>query len=419
MTQRPRLSERVVMRVHADRASFWRTSTFDLWSGRSWGRSEGMLALVGGTIAHEPFDLAATEGEELTQRIRLESRYAELMPAAPSPVSIQASASVGQWPDGSLVPAFGAVGSGTSYTVVSRQIPVTEAQLESADPAVPPEVLARYARRPVATDRVIALAAEITAGAATPYDRVRAIEAWMGSHTEYSQQAPLAPTDADVVDDFLFESKRGWCEQIASSLTVLLRLSGVPARLATGFVPGDWDPITRAFEVRESDAHAWTEVWFAGLGWVPFDPTADVPLSGEAAATGDLAGFWWANADVFLVAVAAIAALIGPVRTGLESLWRRVRRRGRRVGVPGRRSVGWVADAERRIEAVGKRRGRVRDPAETLTAYAASVTPDRELAAVGARVDAAVYAQREPDEEDRAAVEAALHALESEVSRSD
>ena len=84
----------------------------------------------------------------------------------------------------------------------------------------------------------------MTAGATTTFDKVRAIEDWMGAHTEYSLNAPLSPPNVDVVDDFLFRSRIGWCEQIASSLVVLARSVGIPARLVTGFVPGTQDALT-------------------------------------------------------------------------------------------------------------------------------------------------------------------------------
>jgi transglutaminase-like putative cysteine protease len=405
MTHRPRLSDRPVMRVTASRPAFWRTATFDLWSGRAWARSDGQASLVEGRpgrVSTDQFDLAATAGVAFHQHIRLEAGYVELFPAAASPVSVDAAVAVAQWPDGTLAPALGAVGDGASYDVVSRQLPVTESSLRSATGAVPAAVTARYAGPTVATDRVRALAAELARGAPTELAKVRAIEAWMGSHTGYSQDAPLAPTDVDVVDDFLFDSRLGWCEQIASSLTVLLRLQGVPARLATGFVPGRWDPITRSFEVVESDAHAWTEVWFPRLGWVPFDPTASVPLSGESTSTSELAGFWWANADRILLVVAVAVAVLGPAGRTFALLWCRLTRRSPRREVAPGRGVPWIAGLERRIERAGARQGRPRAPSETVAAYATALAdlPVFEgvpIAAVGAGLDGASYGGESTD----------------------
>ena len=101
-------------------------------------------------------------------------------------------------------------------------------------------------------------------------------------NVEYDLDAPVPDAGEDAVHDFLFDSRRGFCEQIASALTIMLRTQGVPARLATGYAAGTRDRIAGVYEVRASDAHAWVEVWFPETGWQPFDPTAFVPLSGEA-----------------------------------------------------------------------------------------------------------------------------------------
>jgi transglutaminase-like putative cysteine protease len=76
------------------------------------------------------------------------------------------------------------------------------------------------------------------------------------------------------VDEFLFGSKQGFCEHYASSFVFLLRAAGVPARVVTGYQGGDINPVDGYMIVRQSDAHAWAEVWLKGHGWVRFDPTA-------------------------------------------------------------------------------------------------------------------------------------------------
>jgi len=81
------------------------------------------------------------------------------------------------------------------------------------------------------------------------------------------------------VDEFLFVRREGFCEHIASAMAVLLRTVGVPTRLVTGFGPGERNPFTGYFDVRESDAHAWLEVLYPRYGWVPYDPTFGVPAA--------------------------------------------------------------------------------------------------------------------------------------------
>src|SRR5205814_1420067 len=83
-------------------------------------------------------------------------------------------------------------------------------------------VVAQYAKPPVTTTRVAHLAADITASAPTAYDKVRAIEHWLGTHTKYSLDAPLSRPGEDVVDHFVFDTRLGWCEQVASTLVAML-----------------------------------------------------------------------------------------------------------------------------------------------------------------------------------------------------
>jgi transglutaminase-like putative cysteine protease len=78
------------------------------------------------------------------------------------------------------------------------------------------------------------------------------------------------------IDDFLFDTRAGFCENYASSFTFLMRAAGIPARVVTGYQGGYWNPSARYLLVRQSDAHAWSEVWLAGRGWTRFDPTAAV-----------------------------------------------------------------------------------------------------------------------------------------------
>lgn len=88
----------------------------------------------------------------------------------------------------------------------------------------------------------------------------------------YTLEPPLLGRDS--VDEFLFGSKQGFCEHYASSFVFLMRAAGVPARVVTGYQGGDINPVDGYMIVRQSDAHAWSEVWLKGRGWVRFDPTA-------------------------------------------------------------------------------------------------------------------------------------------------
>jgi hypothetical protein len=90
----------------------------------------------------------------------------------------------------------------------------------------------------------------------------------------YTLEPPRLETDS--IDDFLFNTKRGFCEHFASAFTMLARAAGIPARVVTGYQGGELNPLGGYLIVRQSDAHAWSEVWLEGKGWVRVDPTAAV-----------------------------------------------------------------------------------------------------------------------------------------------
>ena len=107
-----------------------------------------------------------------------------------------------------------------------------------------------------------------------------------------------APLGRDAVDDFLFDTREGFCEHYSSAFTVLMRAAGIPARVVTGYQGGYWNRYGNYLLVRYSDAHAWSEVWLAGRGWVRIDPTGAVRPErvslGAAAAAGDQMA-WYRN----------------------------------------------------------------------------------------------------------------------------
>jgi transglutaminase-like putative cysteine protease len=113
----------------------------------------------------------------------------------------------------------------------------------------------------------------------------------------YDLDAP--PLGRDSIDDFLFDTKTGFCEHYASAFTFLMRAAGIPARVVVGYQGGYWNAFAHYLLVRQSDAHAWSEVWLAGRGWVRVDPTAAVSrivLADAGGAAGGIGGgdrSWW------------------------------------------------------------------------------------------------------------------------------
>ncbi len=123
------------------------------------------------------------------------------------------------------------------------------------------------------------LAQRLAGGASTPYAFALAVERFLGHGYTYDQNPPAS---AHPLENFLFTAKRGYCQQFAGAMALLLRMGGVPARVAVGFTQGRQDPATGSWLVSDLDAHAWVEVWFPHFGWVEFDPTpaADPALAG-------------------------------------------------------------------------------------------------------------------------------------------
>jgi transglutaminase-like putative cysteine protease len=100
----------------------------------------------------------------------------------------------------------------------------------------------------------------------------RAIEWFRRAGLEYTLAPP--PLGRDSVDEFLFETRRGFCEHFSSAFAVMMRAAGLPARIVTGYQGGEINPVDGYMIVRQSDAHAWAEVWTAADGWLRVDPTA-------------------------------------------------------------------------------------------------------------------------------------------------
>jgi len=127
---------------------------------------------------------------------------------------------------------------------------------------------------PPTSTRVQELAAQLSNGRS---DR-GTLQAALTYFHEQEFHYTLAPPSLgdDPVDEFLFETRRGFCEHYASAFVVLLRAAGIPARVVTGYQGGEFNPAGRYFIVRQLDAHAWAEAWIPGEGWVRADPTAAV-----------------------------------------------------------------------------------------------------------------------------------------------
>ena len=123
--------------------------------------------------------------------------------------------------------------------------------------------------------RTIELAQQMRERAGSDEAFIQSVLTKFGSEEFYYTLQPPA-LDSNAVDDFLFNTKRGFCEHFASAFTVMVRSVGIPARVVTGYQGGEFNSMGGYFIVRQSDAHAWSEVWLEGRGWTRIDPTAAI-----------------------------------------------------------------------------------------------------------------------------------------------
>jgi protein-glutamine gamma-glutamyltransferase len=131
-------------------------------------------------------------------------------------------------------------------------------------------------------------ARRLTDGKATAYDAVVAIQNHLRRNYRYNERPPTR--DYPLVG-FLFEDRFGYCQQFSGAMALMLRMVGIPARVATGFTRGSYNRDTKEYRIRDLDAHSWVEVHFNGIGWVTFDPTpAATPAEGQAPDFGSAVG---------------------------------------------------------------------------------------------------------------------------------
>ncbi len=266
-----RLSPEVRFTVESERPSYWRVGAYDRFTGGSWVRT-GESRPYDGDLDPPPGATTSVE-QTITAETTLNS-----MPAAWKPVTVRGNvqqATQVTAEDG--LRAAAPIAEGESYTVVSERPAYTTRALRNAGTDYPDGVRNRYLGLPDSTpDRVGERAAAVAerANASTPYDTAVAIEEYLESSKEYSLN--VERPRGSVADAFLFEMEAGYCTYYATTMAVMLRTQGIPARMATGYTTGE-RVAEDEWVVRGLNAHAWVEVYFPEVGWVAFDPTPSAP----------------------------------------------------------------------------------------------------------------------------------------------
>lgn len=341
-----RLSPIPVMQVAADHAARWRGMVYDYYDGHGWSRTArgGYGLLAAGERLQVPSGLIPPMKSFATNRqaFKILNHSAQIFgsaqplwmqPQSPLPPRFGPfpSAHPAVDPYGCLSWSGGDFGATNEYTVFSQEPGGSPAALRVAPADYSPAELQPYLQIPARTKLALdPLVRQITADASNRYDKVAALEAYLEQTCLYSMGAPATPAKEDAVAWFVSHSQRGACDLFSSSLAVMSRLAGVPARVATGYASGEYDPEAGYFLVKGTDAHAWTEIYFEGYGWVTFDATPAATY--EEQSIGDLftGGHWRLGLErtvhrivvwclVALVLLLAVGALVDPI-----AAWRRV-----------------------------------------------------------------------------------------------
>lgn len=283
----PELEEEVVMVIEsnptpADLAQrpYWRSMTFDRYSGNGWliGVTES-VSYQAGELAG---DLPAFFHQIIHQEIRVTAEAAGLLYATGTLLAAdhdyQVAWRIPSGPDAAAEnDLFGATIKATSYQVESWMPTPSKAQLGAAGDDYPAWIEDRYLALPSPLSRrALTLTHQLTATAASPYQRAVAIESYLRT-LPYTLDLPAPPSDRDVVDYFLFDLRKGYCDYYATAMVVLARAAGLPARLVIGYASGTYDQANARTIVTQADAHSWAEIYFPGYGWIEFEPTAGRP----------------------------------------------------------------------------------------------------------------------------------------------
>ena len=312
---------RAVLDVQASRPVYWKAENLDVFDGSGWALGsvvEGgnpLSDVSAATISRWTQTLHVTLGAMSTTQV---IGAGQASPPQHLPETLFAGASPGTWTTATEM------GPGDSYSVRVYTPQPSAAELASAGDQYPPGMLPGYltiavpapdsrsgqdvifppfhstasaAYGPTVDNpagamlsspyaRAYLLARRLELRSPTPYAFMTAVERYLARGYRYNESPPLS---AYPLENFLFLSKEGYCQQFAGAMALLLRMGGVPARVAVGFTKGRYDSASRQWIVTDLDAHAWVEAWFPRYGWVQFDPTpaADPALGGQLV---DLAG---------------------------------------------------------------------------------------------------------------------------------
>jgi len=275
-----------VFQVEASQEQYWRIETKDIYTGKGWEKraepvyieqydNEIILSTFNANLETEEQDATVQflDGQEFN---KLVYPYGVKRIENPSPDANFVVEQVREF----IEPRInGEAVELDQYQVIYDQPSFSLTELQESDSVLPEQVTSYLQLPETLPERVYELAEEITESHDSQYDKVRAIERYF-SRNDFSYETTdvaVPDEDEDYVDQFLFETQAGYCDNFSTSMVVLLRTLDIPARWAKGFtsgeVIGETDTDKNVYEVTNANAHSWVEVYFPDAGWVSFEPT--------------------------------------------------------------------------------------------------------------------------------------------------
>ncbi len=271
----------VVMRVETLRgeapgesAAYWRGLAFDHFDGSAWSITPAQKRVLPGS-PEGGIGIGPDDTVNLVQRIVREPVEAGVLFGAGEIRGLQGTVrQIRSDLNGGLY-ALGQADERLRYTAGTWWRERNDAALRADQSADPPRRSGSFRQLPEGSERIAALAREITASLEHDADRMRALESHLLQHGRYSDTPPQldAARDGSPVEAFLFGEMAAHCEYFASALVLMARSLGIPARLVNGFAGGRLNRIGGFVELTRSDAHTWVEVHYARAGWVRYDAT--------------------------------------------------------------------------------------------------------------------------------------------------
>ncbi len=262
------LDPTVVMRVELDRdiqALYWRGLALDYFDGNSWRKTREEKIRI--KRAGEEFQVEQCDkSRAIEQRIYLEPIDSDIIFGLPKICAVKAEGFSLLADSGKGMYMQGKASRRVKYAVYSIAGDSYEGTRNE-----------RYLQLPPGSERITALAGSVTAGKVSDEQKAALIEAYLKNNYTYSLSTSEPPAGVRPIEDFIFNTKKGYCEHYASAMVIMLRSLDIPARVVTGFYGGEKNEYGGYIIVRQSNAHSWVEALIAGK-WKRFDPTPEVPL---------------------------------------------------------------------------------------------------------------------------------------------